>query len=326
MAPATQRWNTTRNRRAEHHSAPITNKWRTAMNGIYEQLDFIDRLEDIGVLQSTKKNLIEIYAKSPSRGCLLRGPPGCSKTVMAKDIASTCAANFISIKGPELLTMWFGESEAIRDFFQKASSTSPCSGGDAGGPGDRVMNQLLTVMDGIGATKPPGRLDRMIFLYLPVDPQVDFEYLTEQTHGYSWADLGGMSKVAAKLAIRSSIAAQVERLKKVEAGELDPDEAEAQEEADEVLMMTTEMRHALKESKRSVSEEGTGRRETRQAESDRHCAFAHLLICKYIFPSVFRSAFSCEMVYCILFRCATFACHWNHQVQGYSFRARIVME
>merc|ERR1740131_266367 len=196
-----------------------------AMNCIREQLDFIDieadeidadildamNVEQYHFDEAMKKNMIEmvqypieypeIYAKygqSPSRGCLLWGPPGCGKTMMAKAIASECAANFISIKGPELLTMWFGESEAnVRDVFDKARNASPCivffdeldaiararggSGGDAGGAGDRVMNQLLTEMDGInpakqvffiGATnrpdiidpaiKRPGRLDQMI--------------------------------------------------------------------------------------------------------------------------------------------------------------------
>merc|ERR1711997_91055 len=164
------------------------------------------------------------------------------------------------------------------------------SSGDAGGAGDRVMNQLLTEMDGINPTKQvffvgatnrpdiidpaikrPGRLDQMIFIDLPdfpsrvsilkatlrkspVDPSTDFEYLAEQTHGYSGADLHGISKVAAKLAIRSTIAKQVERLKKIESGELDPDDAAAQEEEDEVPMITMDMmRRALKESKRSVS-------------------------------------------------------------------------
>merc|ERR1719336_3428585 len=273
---------------------------------------------DIGGLEATKKNMIEmvqypieypeIYAKygqSPSRGCLLWGPPGCGKTMLAKAIASECAANFISIKGPELLTMWFGESEAnVRDVFDKARNASPCivffdeldaiarsrggSHGDAGGAGDRVMNQLLTEMDGInpakqvffiGATnrpdiidpaiKRPGRLDQMIFIDLPdfpgrvsilkavlhkspVDPAVDFEYIAEKTHGYSGADLSGISKVAAKLAIRSTIANQVARLKAIEAGELDEDAAD--EEEDAVPMITMEMlRRALKESKRSVS-------------------------------------------------------------------------
>ena len=76
-----------------------------------------------------------------------------------------------------------------------------------------------------------------------VNPQVDFEYLAEQTHGY-------------KLAIRSSIAAQVEQLKKIEAGKLDPDEAEAQEaweEANEVSVITMMMHLALEENKCSVS-------------------------------------------------------------------------
>jgi len=205
------------------------------------------------------------------------------------------------------LTMRFGESEAnVRDVFDKARNASPCilffdeldaiararggSSGDAGGAGDRVMNQLLTEMDGInpakqvffvGATnrpdiidpaiKRPGRLDQMIFIDLPdfpsrvsilkatlrkspVDPSCDFEYLAEQTHGYSGADLHGISKVAAKLAIRSTIAKQVERLKKIESGDLDPDDPEAQEDEDEVPMITMDMmRRALKESKRSVS-------------------------------------------------------------------------
>merc|ERR1712176_835046 len=86
----------------------------------------------------------------------------------------------------------------------------------------------------------------------PVDPSCDFEYLAEQSHGYSGADLHGISKVAAKLAIRSTIAKQVEKLKKIEAGKIDPDEADNDE--DEVPMITMEMmRRALKESKRSVS-------------------------------------------------------------------------
>merc|ERR1712045_106467 len=63
----------------------------------------------------------------PSRGVLFYGPPGCGKTLLAKAIANECQANFISIKGPELLTMWFGESEAnVRDIFDKARTAAPC--------------------------------------------------------------------------------------------------------------------------------------------------------------------------------------------------------
>merc|ERR1719197_158893 len=239
--------------------------------------------QDIGGLEATKKDLIEmvqypieypeIYAKygqQPSRGALLWGPPGCGKTLLAKAIASECAANFISIKGPELLTMWFGESEAnVRDVFDKARNASPCilffdeldaiararggSHGDAGGAGDRVMNQLLTEMDGInpakqvffiGATnrpdiidpaiKRPGRLDQMIFIDLPdfpsrvsilkatlrkspVDPSVDFEYLAEKTHGFSGADLANISKCAAQIAIREMVSAEVKKVREKEA-------------------------------------------------------------------------------------------------------------
>jgi len=284
--------------------------------------------EDIGGLEQTKKNMIEmvqypieypeIYAKygqQPSRGCLLWGPPGCGKTLLAKAIASECAANFISIKGPELLTMWFGESEAnVRDVFDKARNAAPCilffdeldsiararggSHGDGGGAGDRVMNQLLTEMDGmnpakqiffIGATnrpdiidpaiKRPGRLDQMIFIDLPDFPgrvsilkaclrksplaaDVDFEYLAEQTHGYSGADLHGIAKVAAKLAIRRTIAKQVQKLKDKEAkmklaeeagSEYVPEDEEAEKEEEVPLITMEMMTAALKESKRSVT-------------------------------------------------------------------------
>jgi len=139
--------------------------------------------DDIGGLEDTKRNLQEMilfpiehpdkfhkFGMNPSKGVLFYGPPGCGKTLLAKAVANECSANFISIKGPELLTMWFGESEAnVREIFDKARSAAPCvlffdeldsigvsrghSAGDAGGAGDRVMNQLLTEMDGVGAKK-----------------------------------------------------------------------------------------------------------------------------------------------------------------------------
>merc|ERR1711912_136625 len=139
--------------------------------------------EDIGGLDSVKIELqetvqypvehpekFEKFGMSPSKGVLFYGPPGCGKTLLAKAIANECQANFISVKGPELLTMWFGESESnVRDVFDKARAAAPCvlffdeldsiavqrggGGGDAGGAGDRVINQLLTEMDGIEAKK-----------------------------------------------------------------------------------------------------------------------------------------------------------------------------
>lgn len=231
--------------------------------------------EDIGGLEETKKQLQEMilfpiehpekflkFGMQPSKGVLFYGPPGCGKTLLAKAVASECSANFISIKGPELLTMWFGESEAnVRDVFDKARAASPCvlffdeldsiavargsgSGGDAGGASDRVINQLLTEMDGVGAKKNifivgatnrpeimdeallrPGRLDQLIYIPLPDLPSrlsilkanlrktplakdVDLNFLSNITEGFSGADLTEICQKAAKSAVRDSIEAE----------------------------------------------------------------------------------------------------------------------
>jgi len=69
----------------------------------------------------------EKFGQNASKGVLFYGPPGCGKTLLAKAIANECQANFISIKGPELLTMWFGESEAnVRQVFDRARGAAPC--------------------------------------------------------------------------------------------------------------------------------------------------------------------------------------------------------
>ena len=69
----------------------------------------------------------EKFGMSPSKGVLFYGHPGCGKTLLAKAIANECEANFISVKGPELLIMWFGESEAnVREIFDKARQSAPC--------------------------------------------------------------------------------------------------------------------------------------------------------------------------------------------------------
>jgi transitional endoplasmic reticulum ATPase len=95
---------------------------------------------DIGGLDDVKRELREMvqylvehpekfekFGMSPSKGVLFYGPPGCGKTLLAKAVANECQANFISVKGPELLTMWFGESESnVRDVFSKARAAAPC--------------------------------------------------------------------------------------------------------------------------------------------------------------------------------------------------------
>lgn len=105
---------------------------------------------------------------SPPRGVLLYGPPGCGKTLMAQALASESEINFISVKGPELLNKWVGESEkAVREIFKKARQASPCiiffDEIDAIAPvrgarlndgvSDRVVAQLLAEMDGVETTK-----------------------------------------------------------------------------------------------------------------------------------------------------------------------------
>lgn len=97
------------------------------------------------------------FGMTPSKGVLFYGPPGCGKTLLAKAIANECQANFISIKGPELLTMWFGESEAnVREIFDKVSYQSGlcsyvCGQGRIRGYFSRVRTiLLLAVQLGIG--------------------------------------------------------------------------------------------------------------------------------------------------------------------------------
>jgi transitional endoplasmic reticulum ATPase len=174
--------------------------------------------EDIGGLAEVKEELAEaiewplkhadLFVQADvhaPKGLLLYGPPGTGKTMIAKAVATTSEANFISVKGPELLSKWVGESEkGVREIFRKARQAAPCivffdeldavaprRGRSEGGGGDghvaeRVISQMLTEMDGledlkgvvvIGATNRPdiideallrpGRFDRILEVPFP---------------------------------------------------------------------------------------------------------------------------------------------------------------
>ncbi|GAB1607927.1 nuclear valosin-containing protein-like [Argonauta hians] len=170
--------------------------------------------EDIGALHDIREELkLAILApvKYPERfkslgltrapGILLAGPPGCGKTMLAKAISNESGINFISVKGPELLNMYVGESErAVRQVFQRARNSSPCviffdeldslcprrSDSGEGGASARVVNQMLTEMDGLEERKQvfvmaatnrpdiidpailrPGRLDKTLYVTVP---------------------------------------------------------------------------------------------------------------------------------------------------------------
>merc|ERR1719502_1219515 len=278
--------------------------------------------DDIGGLEDVKNELRELvqypiehpekfekFGMNPSRGVLFYGPPGCGKTLLAKAVANECQSNFISVKGPELLTMYFGESEAnVRDTFAKARAAAPCvlffdeldsiaqqrgnSQGDAGGAGDRVMNQLLTEMDGVGAKKNvfiigatnrpdiidpalmrPGRLDQLIYIPMPdyesrlpvlkavlrntpMSKDVDIAYVAAQTEKFTGADLTEICQRAAKLAIREDIMRSMEREKIKEEAEREGLEMDGMDgETDEVPeILPIHFEEAVRNARRSVSD------------------------------------------------------------------------
>lgn len=226
---------------------------------------------DIGGLDNVRQELVEAVewplkhpaafkrmGVNPPKGILLYGAPGTGKTLMAKAVAHESEANFISVKGPELLSKWVGESEkAVREVFKKARQTAPTiiffDEIDSLVPrrgissdshvSERVVNQLLTEMDGledmhdiviIGATNRPdmldtallrpGRFDRIILTPAPDEKAreeifkihttdmplkgITAKELASQTQGYVGADIEAICREAAIMALREDMEAK----------------------------------------------------------------------------------------------------------------------
>jgi ribosome biogenesis ATPase len=203
----------------------------------------------------------EMLGLSMPAGVMLYGPPGCGKTLLAKAIAGESGANFISVKGPELLDKFVGESErAVRQVFERARASSPCvvffdeldslcprrgsDGGGGGGVSERVVNQLLTELDGLDSRKSvfvvaatnrpelidpamlrPGRLDKLLYVPLPgsedrasimkalcksanIEEGVDVQELAKgsRANGYSGADLSALLREAGLACLKENTA------------------------------------------------------------------------------------------------------------------------
>eukprot|EP00920_Eleutheroschizon_duboscqi_P011225 GHVT01026294.1.p1 GENE.GHVT01026294.1~~GHVT01026294.1.p1 ORF type:complete len:653 (+),score=121.60 GHVT01026294.1:192-1961(+) len=241
--------------------------------------------DDIGALSDLRKEMEEriirpikeaaLYARlnlQVPAGCLFYGPPGCGKTLLAKAVAKESGANFIAVKGPELLNKYVGESErAVRSVFERASACSPCviffdefdalcpRRGGVDGPSsassasssssssssavtERVVNQLLTELDGVterrhvfviaATNRPdivdpamlrPGRVDKLFYVPLPdlrgrtdilraittktpMHQDVDLQEIANapRAHGLSGADLAGLVREATLCALSAA--------------------------------------------------------------------------------------------------------------------------
>ncbi len=197
----------------EDFSGALKNTEPSALREVFVEVPNV-KWDDIGGLENAKQELKEVVEwplkypavfsrlnTKPPKGILLFGPPGTGKTMLVKAVANVTEANFISIKGPELLSKWVGESEkAVREIFRKAKQAAPCiifldeldSIAPVRGAGfdshvtERVVSQLLTAMDGLEELKEviiiaatnrpdmvdpallrPGRLDRLIYIQPP---------------------------------------------------------------------------------------------------------------------------------------------------------------
>ncbi|KAK9279044.1 hypothetical protein L1049_012719 [Liquidambar formosana] len=231
--------------------------------------------KDIGGLENVKRELqetvqypvehpekFEKFGMSPSKGVLFYGPPGCGKTLLAKAIANECQANFISIKGPELLTMWFGESEAnVREIFDKARQSAPCvlffdeldsiatqrgsSVGDAGGAADRLI--YIPLPD----ESSRHQIFKACLRKSPISKDVDLGALAKYTQGFSGADITEICQRACKYAIRENIEKDIERERR--RGE-NPEAMDEDVEDEVAEIKAAHFEESMKYARRSVSD------------------------------------------------------------------------
>ena len=218
------------------------------------------------VLPITEPSKLKIVGISKAVGVLLYGPPGCGKTLLAKAVANEAKANFISIKGPELLNKYVGESErAIRSLFIRAKNSSPCiiffdeldalvpkRSQENNNSSERVVNQLLTEMDGLEDRKQifiiaatnrpdiidpamlrPGRLDKLLYVPLPdhydrcsiletitknlkLDQDIELGKINgdKRMEGFSGADIAALVREAQLHALKRLNEKEKERIKK----------------------------------------------------------------------------------------------------------------
>jgi len=212
----------------------------------------IQRIREMVELPLRHPELFQRLGIEPPKGIFLYGPPGCGKTLVAKAVANESDANFYVISGPEIMSKFYGESEArLREIFQKAQETAPSiifiDELDAIAPkreevtGEvehRVVAQLLSLMDGMGARgniivigatnrpnaidpalRRPGRFDREIEIgvpdkigrheilqihtrAMPLTSDVNLDRLSEICHGYTGADISALCREAAMKSLR----------------------------------------------------------------------------------------------------------------------------
>jgi len=302
---------------------------------------------DVGALEDVREKLTnsilmpikrpELFKKlnvSVPCGVLLHGPPGCGKTLLAKAVASESGASFISIKGPELLNKYVGESErAVRQVFLRARSSPPCviffdeldalapkrgRSGDSGAVSERVVNQLLTEMDGltsrgnifvIGATNRvdiideamlrPGRLDKVLHVPLPTREGIVKIFKThlrgapleeglkaekigadKRTIGFSGADVASLVREAKMAAVREVLEKEPSFKQEGTSADKESSKASSEKEADNMIVCERHFEEAFKLVFPSVSK--------KTKKKDEH-AFWHTMLTPPGGPSICRA-------------------------------------